>query len=141
VLASASPSEVVQRAAAAEPGCSATAARWEEDRVSLASWNAPVPWLLRFGRPVPFEVRDRDGVSEVSVETARGDLLVISSSGLVQLRSDGRPAPPEKAIQRLARSAETEPLTAAFAELVAEWKKKGIEPGNRDVLLLAVKRQ
>ena len=27
------------------------------------------------------------------------------------------------------------------AELVADWKKKGMQPGARDVLLLAVKRQ
>jgi putative methionine-R-sulfoxide reductase with GAF domain len=140
VLAGSSPSEVVERAAAAEPGCSATAVRWETDRVSLASWSAPIPWLLRFGRPVPFETRQRDGVSEVSLETARGDLLVVASSGLTELQSEGKPASPEKAIQRLARAAETEPLPAGFAELVADWKKKGMHPGSKDVLLLAVKR-
>jgi len=139
-LAGSAPSEVVHRAAAAEPGCSATAVRWEEDRVSIAAWNAPVPWLLRFGRPVPFEASERDGVTEVSVETARGDLLVAGSRGLSELHSEGKPEPPEKPIQRLARAAETETLSAAFAELVADWKKRGTQPGGRDVLLLAVKR-
>jgi len=139
-LAGSAPSEVVHRAAAAEPGCSATAVRWEEDRVSIAAWNATVPWLLRFGRPVPFEASERDGVTEVSVETARGDLLVAGSRGLSELHSEGKPEPPEKPIQRLARAAETETLSAAFAELVADWKKRGTQPGGRDVLLLAVKR-
>jgi putative methionine-R-sulfoxide reductase with GAF domain/predicted Ser/Thr protein kinase len=139
-LAGSAPSDVVRRAAAAEPGCSATAVRWEEDRVSIAAWNAPVPWLLRFGRPVPFEASERDGVTEVSVETARGDLLVAGSRGLSELHSEGKPEPPEKPIQRLARAAETETLSAAFAELVADWKKRGTQPGGRDVLLLAVKR-
>ena len=141
VLAVSPPSEVVQRAAAAEPGCSAAAARWEGDRVSLAAWSAPVPWLLRFGRPVPFEVRERDGISEVSVETGRGDLLILASGGLRELQSEGKPSSPEKAIQRLARSAETETLPGAFAELVAEWKKRGMSPGSRDVLILAAKRR
>jgi serine/threonine protein kinase len=139
-LADSPPSEVVERAAAAEPGCSATAIRWEQDRLSLASWSAPVPWLLRFGRPVPFETRQRDGIAEVSLETARGDVLVVASSGLAALHSEGKPASPEKAVQRLARAAETESLPAAFSELVADWKKRGMQPGNRDVLLLAVKR-
>jgi len=140
-LAGTPAADVVRRAASAEAGCSITAARWEGDRVSLASWSAPVPWLLRFGRPLPFDVREREGVSEVSVETARGDLLVVASRGLYEMQSEGKAASPEKAIQHLARSAEAEPLTAAFAELVAEWKKKGMQPGARDVLLLAVKRQ
>ena len=140
-LAGSPPSEVARAAATAEPGCAVTAARWEGERVSLASWSAPVPWLLRFGRPVPFDVRDREGVSEVSIETGRGDLLLLASRGLFELHSEGKPASPEKAIQHLARSAENEPLTAAFAELVADWKKKGIAPGGKDVLLLAVKRQ
>jgi hypothetical protein len=90
---------------------------------------------------VPFEVREREGISEVSVETGRGDLLLVSSSGLREVRSEGKPASPEKAIQRLARSAETETLSGAFAELVAEWKKRGMAPGNRDVLILAAKRR
>ena len=56
------------------------------------------------------------------------------------MRSPGKPASPEKAVQRLARAAETQPLSAAFAALVSEWKKTGFEPGDRDVLLLAAKR-
>ena len=56
------------------------------------------------------------------------------------LQSTGKPASPEKAIQRLARAAETQPLSAAFATLVSEWKKTGVSPGARDVLLLAAKR-
>ena len=56
------------------------------------------------------------------------------------MQSAGKPASPEKAVQRLARDAETQPLSAAFAALVSEWKKTGFGPGDRDVLLLAAKR-
>jgi len=76
----------------------------------------------------------------VALETARGDLAVVGGAGLSGMRSAGKPASPEKAVQHLARTAETQTLSAAFATLVAEWKKTGFEPGDRDVLLLAAKR-
>ena len=140
LLPAAPPAEIVEKLGAAEPRCAATAARWEGDRLLLAAREAPVPFLLRFGRPVPFELSERDGVREVTLETGRGDLLVVCSSGLSTLESGGKPAAPENGIVRLARAAETQALTAAFAALVSEWKKVGIAPGKRDVLLLAAKR-
>ena len=55
-----SPAEAVERAIAAEPGCSVAAARWEGDRVTLAaSPGAEIPYLLRDARPVPFPVSER----------------------------------------------------------------------------------
>ena len=99
-----------------------------------------MPYLLRFGRPVAFEVRDSGGVSEATLETAPGDLLVLASRGLFQMQPAGKAGSPEKAIQKLARGCETQPLSAGFAALVSEWKKLGIAPGARDVLLLAAKR-
>ncbi|HEY1433984.1 MAG TPA: protein kinase [Thermoanaerobaculia bacterium] len=134
------PADLVRSIAMTEPSCSATAGRWDDDRLLLAARDAPVPYLLRFGRPVPFEVREADGVSEVALETAKGDLLVIGSTGLSALQSAGKRASAEKAVQKLARAAETQPLSGAFAALVSEWKKTGFEPGARDVLLLAAKR-
>jgi serine/threonine protein kinase len=134
------PADLLRSIAVAEPGCAMTAARWEGDRLLLCAREAPVPHLLRFGRPVPFEVREADGVREVSLETAKGDLLVIGSMGLSGMQSAGKPASPEKAVQKLARAAETQPLSAAFAALVSEWKKAGFEPGPRDVLLVAARR-
>jgi hypothetical protein len=89
---------------------------------------------------VPFELGDSDGMRAVALETAKGDVLVMASNGLSTLQSAGKPASPEKAIQRLARLAETQVLSAAFAALVSEWKKTGMSPGARDVLLLAAKR-
>jgi hypothetical protein len=65
---------------------------------------------------------------------------VLASIGLYSLAST-RPVSADQSILRLARSAETQPLSAAFATLVAEWKKTGIAPGARDVLLIAAKRQ
>jgi hypothetical protein len=56
------------------------------------------------------------------------------------MQTSVKPASPERAAQHLARAAESQPLSAAFAALVAEWKKTGFEPGNRDALLLAAKR-
>jgi serine/threonine protein kinase len=135
-----SASDVVRAVAAAEPACGASAARWEGDRLQLAAYGSPVPFLLRFGRPVPFEVGEKDGIGEVALETARGDLLVVAGAGLAAMRSAGKPPSPEKAVQHLARSAETQGLSAAFATLVTEWKKTGFEPGDRDVLLLAAKK-
>jgi serine/threonine protein kinase len=132
--------DVVRAVAAAETTCAAAAARWEGDRLELAAHGSPVPFLLRFGRPVPFEVRGNEGIDEVSLETARGDLLVLAGLGLTEMRSAGKPPSPEKAVQHLARAAETQALSAAFATLVTEWKKTGFEPGDRDVLLLAAKR-
>jgi serine/threonine protein kinase len=140
LLETSDPGALVRSVAAAEPACAATAALWEGDRLLLCARNAPVPYLLRFGRPVPFEVRESDEVGEVSLETARGDLVVIGSIGFGAMRSAGKPASSDKAVQHLARSAETQPLSAAFAALVAQWKKTGFEPGARDVLLLAAKR-
>jgi hypothetical protein len=98
-----------------------------------------VPYLLRSGRAVPFEIAETDGVREAEIETAKGDLLVLSSIGLFSLES-ARPVSADQSILRLARAAETQPLSAAFAALVAEWKKTGIAPGERDVLLIAAKR-
>jgi len=140
LLASAPPSEVLRRAAEADAGCAVTVARWEGDRVALASRGAPVPFLLRFGRPVPFEVRESAGVSEATLETAPKDLLVIASRGFFALQPDGGSTTADQAIQRLARGCETQGLSAAFAALVSEWKKLGIAPRERDVLLLATKR-
>jgi serine/threonine protein kinase len=140
LLATATASEIAEKIGALEPGCAVTATRWDGERLSLAAREAPVPWVLRFGRPVPFEVRETAGVREATLETARGDLLVLGSSGLFRLVSSARPPSAEKAIQKLARAAETQPLSAAFAGLVSEWKKTGVAPGPRDVLLLAAKR-
>jgi putative methionine-R-sulfoxide reductase with GAF domain len=140
LLGGSSPLDVVRRAIASEPATSVTAVRWEGDRVTLAAHGAPVPFVLRFGRPVPFEVRESRGVSEATVETAPNDLLLLASRGFFALRSAGKPASPEKDIQRFARGCETQSLPAAFATLVAEWKKTGIAPGSRDVLLLAARR-
>ncbi len=141
LLDASSPDQIVRAIAAAEPACAATAAVWEGDRIQLCALGAPVPYLLRFGRPVPFELAQAGGVNGVTLQTTKGDVLVMASGGLSALQSAGKPASPEKAIQHLARSAETQTLSAAFANLVSEWKKTGFSPGARDVLLLAAKRQ
>ncbi len=140
LLPSTAPAEIVARLGEIEPGCAVTAARWDGDRIALAARGAPVPYLLRFGRPVPFEVRESAGVSEATLETAAGDLLILASRGLFALQSAGKAASAEKAIQKLARACETQGLSAGFAALVSEWKKTGVAPGSRDVLLLAAKR-
>ncbi len=68
-------------------GCAVTAARWVGGRLTLASRGAPVPFVLRFGRPVPFEIRESGGVAEAALETAANDLLVIASRGFFALQS------------------------------------------------------
>ncbi len=140
VLAAAAPADVVRRAAEADPACAVTAARWEGDRVSLAARHASVPYLLRFGRPVPFEIRESGGLSEARLETAAKDQLIIASRGFFALQPDGGTTTAEQAIQRFARGCETQALPSAFAALVSEWKKLGVAPRARDVLLLAARR-
>ncbi len=140
LLSTAAPAELVRRVGELEPGCALTAARWDGEGLALAARGAPVPYLLRFGRPVPFDVRESGGLSEATLETAAGDLLVLASRGLFALQSAGKAASPEKAIQKLARACETQGLPGGFAALVSEWKKTGTAPGERDVLLLAAKR-
>ncbi len=141
LLPSAAPSEIVRRAGELEPGVSVTAARWDGDRIALAARDARVPYLLRFGRPVPLEVRESGGVSETALETAAGDLLVVGSQGLFALQPAGKAASPEKAVQQMARACETQTLPAGFAALVADWKRAGVSPGRREVLLLAARRR
>jgi hypothetical protein len=106
--------------------------------IASARPREPAYHLLRFdngpGRS------ESDGTREVSVETGKGDLLVLASQGLFSLRTSGKPASADQSVMRLARAAETQPLSAAFAALVAEWKKTGLSPGSRDVLLLAAKK-
>ena len=101
MLEASAPAELVRAVGAAEPACAVTAVRWEADHVRLAAREAPVPHLLRSGRPVPFEVHESEGTREVALETAKADMLVIASRGLSGLRVDrkarfareGRPAP------------------------------------------------
>ena len=54
LLPSAAPSEIVRRAGELEPGISATAARWDGDRIALAARGAPgaLPAALRAPRPL-----------------------------------------------------------------------------------------
>jgi putative methionine-R-sulfoxide reductase with GAF domain/predicted Ser/Thr protein kinase len=134
LLAAAPPAEIVARASARGAACSVTAARWEADRVWAASAGASQPTLLRAGRPVPLAGR------EATLEVAPGDLLVLCSSGLAGLQAEGRPFPADKALARLARAAEAQPLSTAFAQVTTEWKRAGLAPGERDVVLLAARR-
>jgi putative methionine-R-sulfoxide reductase with GAF domain len=140
LLASAPPAEIVAAAASTGSGCAISAARWEADRLWLASAGVPLPSIWRAGRPVGLGEGDAGVMREAKLETAPGDLLVVTSSGLGLLQAADRPFPVEKSLARLARASETQSLAAAFAQLVAEWKRGGILPGSRDVVLLAARR-
>ena len=72
---------------------------------------------------------------------AAGDLLLVASRGVGGLEFSAKPEPPESVVQQVARAAETCPLTAAFSQVVAEWKKAGASPGRRDVFFLAARRK
>jgi tRNA A-37 threonylcarbamoyl transferase component Bud32/putative methionine-R-sulfoxide reductase with GAF domain len=140
LLKTASPQELAHTLHAGEPTCGITAIRWEGSRLSLASSEAPIPYLLRQGRPLPFEIQDRQGLRAATCETAAGDLLVLASRGVAEIQFGGKPAPPEKAVQHLARACEGRPLNTAFSQVVSEWKKAGDTPGRHDVFFLAVRR-
>jgi len=142
MLATGAPEEILEKTLEAEPSCSATAAVWEGTRVHLAAAgeSASVPYLLREARPLPYPVAERRKIRSAQIEAAADDLLVLASTGLAAMQFPTKPGAPEKAVQHFAREAEGQPLPAAFARLVSEWKRAGAAPGEKDVLLLAARR-
>jgi hypothetical protein len=137
MLPEAAPSEIVAAIGSLDAGCAASAARWTGDRLLLASSEAPLPVLLRQGRVLP-----HDGNGPVEVTTQPGDALAISSSGLSRLRplAIGPPPSVPVSLERFARLAAGQPLSSAFARLVADWKREGVSTGDRDVLMLVARR-
>ncbi len=140
LLASEAPAQVVRRVLEAEPGCQTAAAAWTGDRLAVAAAGTELPLQMRDGRPVPCPVASEAGVFSAQVETRPGDLLVLASRGLSQIRFSARPIPPGELLVWLAREALERPIPAAFAKIVAEGKKTGASPGPRDVMLLAARR-
>jgi len=133
--------EAVERAVSAEPACLAAAALWDGDRITLAAGaGAAIPYLLRDARPVPFPIADRGPIRHAEVQTEPGDLLVLASGGLAEIRFPGKPVPAEKSVQHFARGTSASGLAAGFAQLVSEWKRTGCAVGARDVFLLAARR-
>jgi hypothetical protein len=67
---------------------------------------------------------------------------VISSSGLARLRpvTPGASSSVPASLERFARLAAGQPLSSAFARLVADWKREGVSTGDRDVLMLVARR-
>src|SRR5262249_20881369 len=90
--------DAVERALAADPACSASAAVWEKDRIELAAGGqkGTIPYLLRDGRPVPFPLADRKELKTAQSATLAGDVLVLISTGLSALQFPGKHIPPEK---------------------------------------------
>ncbi|MEO8347893.1 MAG: protein kinase [Acidobacteriota bacterium] len=137
LLGSAPPEGVVAAVAPVAPGCAVSAALWKGGILSLATSGAPLPVLLRDGRPVRFAPGET-----AATDTRPGDVLVVASSGLARLRPSRASAAPSRddALSRFGSLAWEQPLAAAFARLVADWKRGGISTGDRDVLLLAARR-
>jgi hypothetical protein len=137
LLAEASPAEIVAAIGGLDTNCAASAARWAGDRLSLASAGAPLPALLRGGRSVPLA-----GNGSVETTTLPGDVLAVASSGLARLRPTAAGPSPTvaDALERFARLAAGQPLSSAFARLVADWKRTGVSTGDRDVLMLVARR-
>jgi putative methionine-R-sulfoxide reductase with GAF domain len=135
-LASAPPDEVVSNAAPLAPGCAISAALWEGNRLSLATKGAPLPAVVRDGRPILIPP------GSTTLDTRTGDLLVLASSGLARLRAlrASGALSTDDALSRFGRLAWDQSLSAAFARLVADWKREGTTTGDRDVLLLAARR-
>ena len=138
------PTEIVARDRGAGAGLLVTAARLG-GRSRQPGLRAEAARTLPPALRTPGSLRDpgvgRDARSR-RVETGEGRPPRLASQRAVRAaQSAGKPAPraETRAVQRLARAAETQPLSAAFAALVAEWKKTGSRPGARDVLLLAAK--
>lgn len=140
VLKTQSPSEIAWTIHKGEPTCAVTAARWNGEKLSLASAGAPIPSVFRRARPLAFEVSEQGSLRTAECATAPGDLLVLASRGVGDVQFAGQPESAEKSVQSLALAAEGRPLNGAFSQVVAEWKKAGALPGRRDVFLLAARR-
>jgi hypothetical protein len=93
--------------------------------------------VLRDGSVVPLA-----GSGSVEAATRPGDTVAISSGGLARLRPLAMGAAPSipTSLERFTRLASGQPLSAAFARLVADWKREGVSTGDRDVLILAARR-
>jgi serine/threonine protein kinase len=137
MLPEATPSEIVAAIGGLGAGCAVSAARWVGDRLLLASGDAPLPVVLRGGR-----VLATTGIGSVETTTLPGDTLAIASSGLARLRPliPGTPPPLPASLERFARLSAGQPLSSAFARLVADWKREGVSTGDRDVLILVARR-
>lgn len=125
LLPVATPGEIVAAVGALGIDCAIAVARWEGDDLSFAAeGGARAPVLFRAGRPLPA------GTAPVS-----GDVLVVASTGVDRLRP-----PPQTPVERFGWLAAGQPLSSAFARVVADWKREGVSPGDRDALLLAARR-
>ena len=135
LLPSAPAPEIVAAVAALDSGCAASAACWSGGKLTLASSGGSLPVLLREGRPVALSPESAE------TETRAGDVLVMASTGLEVLRAATGSAPARNAsLERFGRLTSSQPLSSAFARLVADWKREGVSTGDRDVLLLAARR-
>jgi hypothetical protein len=72
--------------------------------------------------------------------TSPGDLLVLASRGLSEVRFSAKPLSPAQLVVWFGVEARALPIPSAFAKIVADGKKMGAAPGRRDVLLLAARR-
>jgi serine/threonine protein kinase len=140
LLGSHSPEEIVRRVLEAEPSCQVAAAAWESSGLLVAAAGTELPLLLHEGRPVPCPVASRGAVFSAGLETTAGDLLVLASRSLSQIRFSTKPIPPGELLVWFAREASELSIPAAFAKIVADGKKAGASAGPRDVLLLAARR-
>jgi len=137
LLPAAPPSEICNAIGKLDARCAVSTARWVGDRLSLASADAPLPLVLRDGSVLPLA-----GSGSVEAATRPGDTVAISSGGLARLRPLTMGAAPSipTSLERFTRLASGQPLSAAFARLVADWKREGVSTGDRDVLILAARR-
>jgi putative methionine-R-sulfoxide reductase with GAF domain len=125
LLPVATPGEIVAAVGALGIDCAIAVARWEGDDLSFAAeGGARAPVLFRAGRPLP-----------AGTAPANGDVLVVASTGIDRLRPS-----PQTPVERFGWLAAGQPLSAAFARVVADWKREGVSPGDRDALLLAARR-
>ena len=139
-LTSRSAPEIAQRIVETEPGTQIAAAVWADDRLTVSASGTELPLLLRDGRPQPAPVASDGSVFSAQFQTSPGDLLVLASRGLSQIRFGTKPIPPGELIVWLAREARELSIPAAFARIVAEGKRTGASAGGKDVLLLAARR-
>jgi putative methionine-R-sulfoxide reductase with GAF domain/predicted Ser/Thr protein kinase len=115
------------------------AARLTPEEASIAAVGAPLPSVFSRGRPVPFPSAREGRVLTASAPLTAGDIVFTVSHGLESMLGAGTHGVDEQ-LQRAARLAEQDTLSAAFTDLVSRWKGEGRRPGDRDVVILGARK-
>jgi putative methionine-R-sulfoxide reductase with GAF domain len=118
---------------------SVSIARISPARAELACSGAPLPFIFRGGRILPFPAEEIGSVTHGSIALEPEDILLILSRGVGEL-AGSPPQPLEKEAHRAAQLAgRSESMSAGLTELISLWKGENRHPGARDALVIGAR--